>query len=195
MRHVGRHQDNTLTTLLPRQTEALLVAVIALLAIIETGCSKPAKTNTVPAIAPRLSAQAADAEFVARLRAIEAELNGLGAHEWAGVYWGPRLKMAVVPQSGVVVLLFGSLGECPLNHGDIVDVTDERIVIGWANPHHPEEFYLAHEFLRTRVGSREYLLTEAQLPQFRRLTDAGFLGDGSAIIPVQFWERARSTTH
>ncbi len=113
----------------------------------------------------------------ARLGRMEAELNGLPGHPWAGSYYqgdglGANLTLTLAPRAGAAYQWHGCLGLYDQNHGPVSE-TEGRLTVEWAFPGGGFARGTPREYLLVRWGQRRYLVPTAEVLEFCRDALAG----------------------
>jgi len=118
------------------------------------------------------------AAIVARQKAIEAELERIGVHAWAGEYsegdgLGANLRLSLAPQAGIAGTLTGCLGLYDARAGSVEEspgvlkfhLDGRREQTPWSFP---------DELVPVRWGERRYLIPPADLMRFVNAIHRGF---------------------
>lgn len=105
----------------------------------------------------------AEAKAAQRREEIQAEINRIGTHDWAGEYYqgdglGENVSLSIAPQSGFVFEWDGCLGVYDRNYGDI-EFADRNIKLSCVFPNSHEGFEgIAEDFVVVPWGERRYLI-------------------------------------
>ena len=121
---------------------------------------------------------------MARIERIEAEIEQLREHPWAGRYYygdglGVNVTLYAAPGAGLVYRWTGCLGLYDLNHGRVVYVRDGRmrveleidtaLNVGWGGARR----YMSPELLVFRWGGRRYLVPECRAMELVNAINSG----------------------
>ena len=147
----------------------------------------------------RLSMHLEKPRMQRRRKRIQAELERLGEHEWAGVYcygdgMGCNVSVALSPEAGVAYSSYGCLGLNDLNHGDIIDVKENRIRLRLAIDPSTSRFNtLDNELWRVRWGKRHYLIPRERILDFCNKVNSGAEPNQTPDTSGRFLLRERDT--
>lgn len=110
---------------------------------------------------------------VARRARIVAEIQHLGEHEWAGVYSHVGFRISLAPDSGYTWEIAPLAPWTIMMHGDVVRVTEDRIIVKpSAEPAlNPSE--IDTEFIRVRWGDMKCVVRAGDMVDFCNEVNAG----------------------
>jgi len=106
-----------------------------------------------------------------RRQAIDAELEQLGPHAWAGEYYegdglGSNTTISLAPRSGVAATLTGCLGLYNANVGSVEPTGQGLLHLRFDAPRDAGPFEFPDELQLVRWGERRYLVAPSSMQDF-----------------------------
>lgn len=129
-----------------------------------------------------------------RLARIEAEIEGLAGHEWAGLYYfgngtGRNVSLHIAPEAGATYTWMGCLGTYDLNHGELVSASADGLELAlvhdpglnkkWYPAGLPRP-YMSKRWIPVRWGNERFLIPECQVIPFCNDVNGGGAAAGFA---------------
>lgn len=110
---------------------------------------------------------------IERQARIEAEIQRLPEHKWAGVYSHMMSRISLAPESGYTWEIAPLAPWTIVMHGDVVRVTEDRIVIKSSADPALNPSVTDTEFIRVRWGDVQYLVCPRDMVEFCNALNAG----------------------